>query len=93
MLGIQGLTASFSLLLEIGMAEVERAVLGNAQYLMAAIARHNGLELVTPSSPGRYGGIVSFRPRSGDAAALQLGLPAENAAMHEEKRRRKRPVP
>jgi cysteine desulfurase/selenocysteine lyase len=74
MLGIHGLNASLSLLLEVGMAEVERAVLANARYLMAAIAGHSGLELVTPSSPGHYGGIVSFRPRSRDAAALHRHL-------------------
>ncbi len=59
--GIHALSASLSLLLEIGIARVERRVLERAALLFDLIARHAELELITRTDPGRYAGIVSFR--------------------------------
>ncbi len=70
MLGIHALAASLSLLLEIGMPQVERLVLARAEHLMAAIEASPALELVTRRDPGRYAGIVSFRHRHMPSAAL-----------------------
>jgi len=70
MLGIHALGASLSLLLEIGMVEVERRVLVRAQRLFERIERHPRLQLVTSSQPGRYAGIVSFRHTATDSMAL-----------------------
>ena len=61
MLGIHALDASVGLLLEVGMAEVERRLLANAALLMRGIAARPRLELLTTSQPGRHGGIVTFR--------------------------------
>jgi selenocysteine lyase/cysteine desulfurase len=62
MLGIAALEASLSLFQDVGMAEVERRVLENAAYVIERVLAHPALELVTPPSAGRYGGIVTFRP-------------------------------
>lgn len=68
MLGIHALNATLSLFQEIGIAEIERAVLKRSELLMTAISNHDELELVTPDKPGRYGGIVTFKHRRLDAA-------------------------
>lgn len=63
MLGIHALHASLSLLLELGMATVSRLVLDNAAYLLERLEQSEQLELVTPTAPNRYAGIVTFRLR------------------------------
>lgn len=60
MLGIHGLSASLSLLLEIGIAEIEKRVLARAERLFAAIERFPQLRIVSAREPGRYAGIVTF---------------------------------
>jgi selenocysteine lyase/cysteine desulfurase len=69
MLGIQALNASLSLLEEIGMADIEAAVLANANALMAWVNTHSELELITPTEPNRHAGIVTFRHKHKDQAA------------------------
>lgn len=71
MLGIHALSASLSLLLEIGIATVEQRVLERVQGLFALVAAHPRLELITRTTPGRYAGIVTFRHRTRPAEALQ----------------------
>lgn len=61
MVGIFATSASVSLLLEIGMHEIERRVLNNARFLLDALAEVPGVELITPAQPGRHAGIVTFR--------------------------------
>ena len=63
MLGIHALHASLSLLLELGMETVSRLVLANAAYLLERLGHLQRLELVTPTAPNRYAGIVTFRLR------------------------------
>lgn len=63
MLGIHALSASLSLLLEIGIETIEQQVLENSAFLLYHIARDPQLELLTPAEPGRYAGIVTFRHR------------------------------
>ncbi len=70
MLGIFALHASLSLLEEIGMVDVERQVCENAAFIMDFVARHDGLDLITLDEPGRYGGIVTFRPQFVSAEQL-----------------------
>lgn len=70
MLGIHALSASLSLLLDIGMPTIERLVLARAEQLMTQIAATPTLELVTRHEPNRYAGIVSFRHRRVASAAL-----------------------
>lgn len=70
MLGIHALHASLSLLLELGMETVSRLVLDNAAYLLEHLARLKQLQVVTPATTDRHAGIVTFRHREVDAAAL-----------------------
>src|SRR5713226_1162659 len=70
MLGIHALSASLSLITELGIGEIERRVLTRAQHLLANIKRHPGLELITPTATGRYAGIVTFRHKNIPAAAV-----------------------
>ncbi len=76
MLGIHALSASVSLLLEIGMEEIEKRVLANAWLLIETIAEQPELELITDPSPGRYAGIVTFRHRNQPADRLYRHLTA-----------------
>ncbi len=77
MLAIHALDASIALLLEHGMARVEADLLERSGHLLERIGATPGLELLTDPAPGRFGGIVTFRPRAGDAAALHRALMEE----------------
>jgi selenocysteine lyase/cysteine desulfurase len=61
MLTIHALSASLSLLLEVGMPVVENQVLTNSRLLMETLDKTPGIELITPSDEGRFAGIVTFR--------------------------------
>lgn len=74
MLGIHALSASLALLAEVGMETVARRVLANSAYLLDALAARPGCELLTPREPQRHAGIVTFRYRGADPAALYLRL-------------------
>lgn len=76
MLGIYAFSASLSLLLEIGMDEIERRVLARAEHLFEAIGRRKQLVCLTPTTPGRYAGIVTFRPTAVSAEKLFRHLDA-----------------
>jgi selenocysteine lyase/cysteine desulfurase len=78
MLGIHALSASLSLLLELGPDCVERRVLDRAQCLFETIRSMPSLELATSTEPGRYAGIVSFRHRSRSSAAVHEALRKAN---------------
>ncbi|MFQ5356112.1 MAG: aminotransferase class V-fold PLP-dependent enzyme [Mariprofundaceae bacterium] len=74
MLGIHALNASLSLLEDVGMAQVETAVLDNAVWLMRLIGQEPNLKLITPSAGGRFAGIVTFRHQKVDQQALYRKL-------------------
>ena len=61
MLSIHALSASLSLLLEVGMEAVERQVLANSRFLFESLLQVPGIELVTAPQEGRFAGIVSFK--------------------------------
>lgn len=73
-LGIHALSASLSLLLEVGMEQVEKNVLERSARLFEAIRPRPELEPITPDVEGRYAGIVTFRRRAGDPATLYRHL-------------------
>jgi selenocysteine lyase/cysteine desulfurase len=78
-IGIHALAASVSLLMEIGIPEVERRVVERGRRLVDAIGARPALELVTPSTPGRCAGIVTFRaPRRGNVLLLWKHLMERN---------------
>lgn len=74
MLGIYGLSASLSLIREIGVAELERRLLVRAEHLFARLAERPDIEVLTATAPGRYAGIVTFRHRTLPAAELHRHL-------------------
>ena len=73
-LGIHALSASLSVLLDTGMATVERQVLANARYLMDAIQSHPRLELLTDASANLQSGIVVFKHTQMTQQALYAHL-------------------
>lgn len=70
MLAIHALSASLSLLLEVGMATVEERLLSNSRYLMAALQQLSGVKLITPLIEGRFAGIVTFHIAGHESQAI-----------------------
>lgn len=66
MLGIYALEASLSLIEEIGSEVIAEKVLANTAYLIEKLSADPAVELLTPRSPERHAGIVSFKWRQGD---------------------------
>ncbi|MBS7661196.1 aminotransferase class V-fold PLP-dependent enzyme [Pseudomonas lalucatii] len=60
MLGAMALEASLSLLEEVGMEDVGRAVQERTQWLLEGLAGLPGLSLHSPRNPARRAGIVTF---------------------------------
>jgi selenocysteine lyase/cysteine desulfurase len=73
-LGQAAMHASVGLLQEVGMASVENCVLENTRVLALALADVGGVELTHPFAPARASGIVSFRLRGRDTAAVHQAL-------------------
>jgi cysteine desulfurase / selenocysteine lyase len=74
MLGIHALSASVSLLLEVGMDVIQKKVLENADYLKELIIDCDSLELLTPMDSQFASGIVVFRHREVEEDDLFRGL-------------------
>ena len=70
MLGIHALNASLSLLLEIGMENVEKEVLRRSEYLIGKINANDDLELITSGVKNRYAGIITFKKVNDDNERL-----------------------
>jgi selenocysteine lyase/cysteine desulfurase len=63
MLGIHALHASLGLILDTGIEHVARRVLENSQFMLDFLAaRGDRYRILTPATPGRYAGIVTFKP-------------------------------
>lgn len=77
MLGVQALSASVGLLLEVGLETVAENVLDNSRHLMDWVGGQPALELITPAAPDRHAGIVTFRAPGADPRALWKALLAE----------------
>jgi selenocysteine lyase/cysteine desulfurase len=67
MLCIQALDASLSLFEDVGMDNVEAAVLANSAELIDWVQNQQDLELITPAQADRHAGIVTFRHQKLDA--------------------------
>lgn len=74
MLGIHALHASLSLLLEIGILEIESEVLERSCYLIEQIQQAPELRLLTNASPDRIAGIVTFTRHDVTPEALHANL-------------------
>ena len=78
MLGIHALSASLSLLADVGADEVAARALANTAYLIDALSRLPGVEILTPRPPHRHAGIVTFRHARSDPAGLHRALTTRN---------------
>jgi cysteine desulfurase/selenocysteine lyase len=78
MLGIHALSASLSLLFEVGIAAIERRILERARYLLEAIQARPELELLTSPVLGRFAGIVTLRPRHAESQTLWRYMMEQN---------------
>lgn len=74
MIGIHALSASLSLLLEIGMQTVGELIEERVRYLISELEGVNGLQLLTPADPARHAGIISFHIEGVDHAGLHKHL-------------------
>lgn len=61
MLGIHALSASLSLIEEIGIETISRIIIKNSQYIIDNIKDINGLSFISPIKKSRYAGIVTFK--------------------------------
>jgi len=61
MLGIHALSASLSLFADVGMENIEKAVLNNTSYIIDELNKFDDIELLTPESEHRRAGIVTFK--------------------------------
>jgi selenocysteine lyase/cysteine desulfurase len=74
LMGIHALSASLSLLEEIGMDRIEESVLDNSRYLLDRLKGVQGIELITPDRANAYAGIVSFRIPGKDPETVHRAL-------------------
>jgi len=77
MLGIHGLHASLSLLLEVGMQDVSSKILEKTSRLID-LADEHGLELLSSRVPERRSGIVTFRVPGIDSTLVHRFLASRN---------------
>ena len=75
LIGAHGLEASLSLLQEVGMGAVQAAIEPRIEHLIARIDAR-GYELLSPRTPERRAGIVTFRVPGSDPQALYARLMA-----------------
>ncbi len=74
LLGIHALSASLSLIEELGMAYIERELDIRVSYLLERLAEHDQVQLITPVDPGQRAGIVAFKVAGADQQALHKQL-------------------
>ena len=74
LLGIHALSASLSLIEDLGMAYIERELDLRVSYLLERLAEHDRVQLITPVDPGQRAGIVAFKVAGADQQALHKQL-------------------
>lgn len=77
MLGAMALEASLSLLEEVGMPQVERALHERVQWLLDGLGGMSGVRLLSAQQRDRRAGIVTFTADSWDSRQLHERLKAE----------------
>ena len=70
MLGVHALSASLSLLLEIGMGKVEQQLLERSAYIIERLSASDDFTLLSPTQAGRYAGIINCKHQTMDSALL-----------------------
>ena len=74
MLGIHAMSASLSLLEQIGTRQIEDMVLDNSAFLIDRLEQISSVRLLTPKARQRHAGIISFTVAGADLSALQAKL-------------------
>ena len=74
MLGVCALSASLSLIEDLGMAYIERELEARVSFLMERLAQHDRIRIITPAHPERRAGIVAFQVSGADQRSLQKRL-------------------
>ena len=64
MLGIHALDASLSLILEVGIEEIEKRNRQHSALMLELIEKHKQLELLSPPDTNRLGAIVTFKHKT-----------------------------
>jgi len=78
MMGIAALNASLGVLLDIGIENIQAAVIKNADYLFEQLRLLSDINILTPTQQDRYAGIVTFQKRSVDNVKLYEHLQSKN---------------
>jgi selenocysteine lyase/cysteine desulfurase len=74
LLGIHAFAASLSLLEQIGLAEIEKAVLDNTRLLVDKLTKIKAVSVLTPHTASAHAGIVTFRAAGHDPEVLHRKL-------------------
>ena len=74
MLGIHAFSASLSLLLEIGIENIERIILKNTNYLFELLKDIKDIEIISPDQKRLRSGIVTFKIDDWDHAEIHRKL-------------------
>lgn len=78
MMGIAALNASLGLLLEIGIDNIQSAVINKIAYLHEQLASITDVKILSPTKKGQYAGIVTFIKQSIDNTKLYQHLQDNN---------------
>ena len=78
MLGIHAMSASLSLLEEVGYRQVEEMVLDNSAFLIEKLEQIDAVRVLTPRPRQRHAGIISFTVDGTDLDHLHEKLVSEN---------------
>lgn len=74
MAGVFALSASLSLLEQIGMQKIEQTVLRNTSYIIDKLQKIDGIKLITPISSTSQAGIICFRIEGQDPQQIHQKL-------------------
>ena len=74
LLGVYALSASLSLVEDLGMAYIERELEARVSYLLERLAEHERIRLITPAPAKQRAGIVAFQVNAADHGKLHRQL-------------------
>ena len=74
LLGVYALSASLSLIEDLGMAYISQELDARVSYLVERLAHHGRVRLITPTHPAQRAGIVAFQAIGTEQQALQQRL-------------------
>jgi cysteine desulfurase/selenocysteine lyase len=74
MLGIHALSASLSLIEEVGIDVISNNIINNSSYIIDNINNIDGLSFVSPAEKPQYAGIVTFDIKGKDMADIYANL-------------------